>query len=167
MSLQTDRIFFKALNADSERTAMLGAKAATATTESVPPRLYNTAIPLPDEDAENVPAPYVIITFDSLQNDESTKDSYEGDTDTVQIGIEVVAVTRPQLTMMTEMIRKDVREFFENYEAPAEGEDLTALIPYDYRMSATAVIYDGDKPAYWQTLNYQCDTQRDFDYEQD
>ena len=163
MSLQTDRIFFEALNADATLAEILGAKAATDTEEAVPPRLYNTAIPLPDEDADNVPAPYVIVTFDGLTNDESTKDSYEGDTDMVQIGIEVAALTRPQLAQLTEMVRRDVRTFFKNY-APAAGEeseDLSPLIPFDYRLTASAISYDGYKPAFWQVLFYQCDTNSD------
>ena len=155
MSLQTDRIFLDALMSNAELTAMLGAKDATATKEAVLPRIYNTAIPLPDEEADNVPVPYIILSFDALTNDQSTKDSFEGDTDQVQIGIEIAAVNRPQLGTLAELVRQTVREYFENIDP--EDDDYE-LIPLDYQFSASAVQYDAQKPCYWQVLQYQCDT---------
>ena len=140
---------------NAELTAMLGAKDATATTEAVLPRIYNTAIPLPDEEADNVPVPYIILSFDALTNDQSTKDSFEGDTDQVQIGIEIAAVNRPQLGTLAELVRQTVREYFENIDP--EDDDYE-LIPLDYQFSASAVQYDSAKPCHWQVLQYQCDT---------
>ena len=140
---------------NAELTAMLGAKDATATKEAVLPRIYNTAIPLPDEEADNVPVPYIILSFDALTNDQSTKDSFEGNTDQVQIGIEIAAVNRPQLGTLAELVRQTVREYFENIDP--EDDDYE-LIPLDYQFSASAVQYDAQKPCHWQVLQYQCDT---------
>ena len=68
MSLATDSIFVTALQSISDLLEKL--------TEYIDddgniqydetPRLYGTAIGLPDEDADNVPVPYVIVTFDGL-----------------------------------------------------------------------------------------------------
>ena len=52
MGLSTDSIFITALRASQELTQAVGG------------RIYGTAIPLPDEDADNVPPPYLIVTFD-------------------------------------------------------------------------------------------------------
>jgi len=153
MSLQTDAIFIKAL--------------ATSDTISsyVDDRIYSTAIPLPEDDAENVPVPYIIVTFEGMQNDAGTKDSlYESDYDTVQISVGVTAVDRSQLATLTALVRETIRDFFISTDELDEDGDL---VPIDYRLSAQSVIFDEFKPCFWQVLNYQCDTKRDIIYEQE
>ena len=94
MSLATDSIFVDAL------------KSNATLVESVGDRIYGTAIPLPDEDADNVPVPYLIVTFDGLNNDTGTKDDrYESEYDKVNIGIEVVGRTLKDLHDLTQMVR--------------------------------------------------------------
>lgn len=140
MSLTTDLIFFTALKANTELMTTINN------------RLYSTAIPLPDEAADNVPAPYVILTFDGLTNDDFTKDSFEGETDTVTIGVTIVAEDRPSLGQLANTVRTTIREYFE------DNQDDDDDIPQDYRFTATAINYDSLKPAFYQTLNYQCDS---------
>lgn len=148
MSLQTDSIFIAAIGADADIM------------ETIDGRLYGTAIPLPDEDADNVPVPYLIVTFDSLQNSAETKDTpFEGDEDIVNIGIEVAATTLASLHALTQKVRNVVREYFES--GNASGID-------DYRFTADAIRYDSLKPCFWQVLRYQCSTDLNvLDYEQD
>ena len=62
MSLQTDLIFIRAIR-DSQMI-----------TNAVGGRIYGTAIPMPDADADKVAVPYVIVTFDGLVNDQETKE---------------------------------------------------------------------------------------------
>ena len=144
MSFQTDAIFIRALRSNAELTAMLPAG-----------DVYNTSIPVPDEELDNAPIPYIIVSFDGLQNEEGTKDSiYESSTDRVQIGIEVVAKTRPNLCTLTEAIRKTVREFFWNL---SDSDEDYGLVPIDYTFTAQQVIYDPDKEAFGQVLTYQCE----------
>lgn len=147
MSLQTDIVFVKALQENAELMAELPAG-----------DVYNTSIPLPDIELINAPVPYVIVSFDGLQNSSSTKDmDYDGDTDTVQIGIEIAASTRPQLASIAEQVRASVRSYFENYDG--DDDEILSLIPTDYTFTADAVGYDADKPCFWQRLHYQCDTE--------
>jgi hypothetical protein len=137
MSLATDSIFIAALSQSED------------VMEVISGRLYGTAIPMPDEDADNVPAPYVIVSFNGLTNDSQTKDCpYEGDTDSVQIGIEVTADSLGQLHDLTQLIREVVLDYMENLD----DNPVT-----DYQFSAQPIVYDPDKPCYWQVLNYQCD----------
>lgn len=143
MSLLTDKIFVKALRANTSLMAMLPAG-----------DVYNTAIPVPDENVDNTQLPYIIVTFDSMTNNDSTKDSYEGDTDTVQVGIEVAASSRSSLSEIIEDIRSTVMSYF---EAATEADDDYELVPLDYLITAGPVQYDSMKPCYWQTLHYQCD----------
>ena len=144
MSLLTDIVFVKALRADQSLMKMLPAG-----------DVYNTTIALPDEDMDNAPLPYVIVSFDGLTNDQETKDDpYESESDTVSISIEIAAKTRPELGELAEKVRKQVHEFF--MEADVEDEDYD-MIPNDYQFSAQQVNYDQLNPCYWQVLNYSCD----------
>jgi hypothetical protein len=160
MSLATDSIFITALQSNSDLLEALGYVAPTLTTEGTPARLYGTAIPLPDEDLDNVPVPYVIVTFDGLNNDDSTKDDrYESEYDRVNIGIEVVGETLKGLHDLTQLVRDTILTYFRATETAIQ----------DYIFSAEPIQFDSLKPCYWQTLRYQCDVYNleDNDDEQD
>ena len=150
MSLITDAIFVKALRQNADLIAALPAG-----------DVYNTAIALPDEDADNAPLPYVIVSFDGLNNQDFTKDNdYDGLTDTVTIGIEIAAETRPRLGELAVMVRKTIADYLRDHSEDTEDEDYP-LIPNAYTMQAQAVQYDALKPCYWQRLAFQCDTDPD------
>ena len=158
MSLAIDSIFTTALQSNSDLMATLGYVAPTLTDKGKPARLYGTAIHLPDEDADNVPVPYVIVTFDGLNNDAGTKDDrYESEYDRVNIGIEVVGKTLEDLHGLTQMVRDTVLAYFRANHPNVE----------DYTFSADAIQYDSLKPCYWQTLRYQCEVYNLNDDEQD
>ena len=71
MSLITDVIFVKALRSNYELIEQLPAG-----------DVYNTAIALPEEEADNAPVPYIIVSFDGLQNQDQTKDDdFEAESD--------------------------------------------------------------------------------------
>lgn len=143
MSLQTDAIFIKALRSNEVLTAKLKG------------RIYDTAIPLPDEEAENVPIPYVIVTYDGMANDTSTKDdAYESDSDNVNIGVLVIAETLDELHPLTAMIRDTIHDYF------VDHVDEDDEVPVDYNFTAQGITYDSMKPCFWQKLSYQCDTNR-------
>jgi hypothetical protein len=147
MSLQTDIIFVAAIKSDTALIQQLAAR-----------DVYNTAIAMPDEDADNAPVPYVIVAQGEVVNGQTTKDDYESDTDTVTINIEIAAKTRPELAALANRIRKAVRRYFQN---ASEGDNDFDLVPIDYQFSAKPVTYDPLKPCYWMELNYQCDVRND------
>lgn len=136
MSLATDSIFIAAVQSNSELVELVGS------------RIYGTAIPLPDEDLDNVPVPYIIVTFDGLNNDASTKDDlYESQYDKVNIGIEVTGETLKGLHDLTQLVRDTILSYFRANQTAIE----------DYTFTADAIQFDSLKPCYWQTLRYQCD----------
>ena len=90
--------------------------------------------------------------------------SYEGDTDSVNITIEVAARTRAELGTLADRIRKAVRRYFRSSE---EGDELHDMVPLDYQFSFKPVTYDPLKPCYWIELNYQCDVRNDSTEEDD
>lgn len=144
MSLQTDKVFFTALNGDAAFVAATGG------------RIYSTDIPVPDEDFDNEPVPYAVVTFAGLQNGGFTKDSpFEGDTDTVTVEVFLTARTRGELAELAEAARVRIREAFAEWD---EQDADYPLVPLDYDLTAGAVGYDPWKPCYYQTLSYQCDT---------
>ena len=146
MSLATDSIFVDALQSNA------------ALVERVGGRIYGTAIPLPDEDADNVPVPYLIVTFDGLNNDVDSKDDeMESDTDKVNISIEVVSETLAKLHELTQAVRDTVRDYLATNDT-----DIT-----EYQFGAQAIQYDSLKPCYWQVLTYQCDVENLMNDEQD
>jgi hypothetical protein len=145
MSLLTDIIFVKALRENADLMKQLPAG-----------DVYNTSIALPDEDLNNAPLPYIIVSFDGLTNDVETKDDpYECDSDNVTISIEIASKTRPELGQLAEDVRRQVHQYFVDADPTDEDADM---IPLDYQFSAQQVNYDQMKPCYWQVLTYQCDT---------
>jgi hypothetical protein len=157
MSLATDSIFIAAIQSNTELMEALGYEAPEEEYEGRPGRLYGTAIPLPDEDADNTPVPYVIVTFDGLTNDQGTKDDrYESPYDTVNIGVEVTAKTLDDLHELTQMVRDTILSYLRTND--------TAI--NDYQFAAQQIQYDSMKPCYWQVLTYQCDVTNSNDDEQ-
>ena len=145
MSLITDKVFYNALRSNAELMATVGG------------RIESTSIPVPDEEFDNVDVPYIIITFDGLQNEGFTKDnSFEGNQDKVQVSIEVAANTRDDLGDIMQTIRETIIEYFEDTEGHAW--DDYDYIPTNYTFTASAVGYESMKPCYYQTLTYNCDT---------
>ena len=150
MSLLTDIIFVKALRSNAELIGQLPAG-----------DVYNTAIALPDEEAENAPLPYIIVSFDGLNNQDTTKDdAFESESDRVQIGITICTGEREELGDMAVAVRTTIREYFREHYGDDTDEDF-ALIPDDITLNAQGVQYDSMKPCFWQVLNYQCDTETD------
>jgi hypothetical protein len=148
MSLITDAIFVKALRSNASLIASLPAG-----------DVYNTAIALPEEEADNAPVPYIIVSFNGLNNQDTTKDmNFDGLTDMVTIGIEIAAETRPQLGNLAIAIRNTIRDYFQ--QLTPQDEDY-ALLPNAYTMQAQPVQYDSLKPCYWQQIAFMCDTNPD------
>lgn len=142
MSLITDKVFYHALLANANLMNI------------VEGRIENTALPVPDEDALNEPVPYIIISYDGMQNEGFTKDNnFEGDTDKVQVSILAAAESREALGDIMTSIRQTVISYFDD----PDGEDA-AIVPANYTLSASEVEYDPEKPCYWQALQYNCDT---------
>jgi len=142
MGLSTDSVFISALQSNDTLMALIGQ------TDDKPARLYGIAIPLPDEELDNVPQPYIVVTFDGLQNQQGTKDdTYESIDDMVDIGILVCAKTLKQLHKLTKMVRSTVLSYLRNTQTCVE----------DYTLTADAIQFDQYAPSYWQVLRYQCE----------
>ena len=131
MGLLTDEIFFEALKADS------------AFMQAIGNRLYGTTIPVPDDNLDNVPVPYCIITYDGMNNQDTTKDDpYEGGMDVVNIGIELTAKTRKELGQLANQVRRIIHDPFAWVKRYAElrgYEKQVKLCPLEKVSSRAAV----------------------------
>ena len=145
MSLITDKVFFNALCSSSELMDMTDG------------RIENTTFPVPDIELLNVPVPYIIVTFDGLQNEGYTKDNnFEGHNDKVQVSIEVAAENRDQLAELMPKVRQVIIDYFE--DTTNHATDDYELVPTNYTLTAGQIAYDSQKPCFYQTLTYNCDT---------
>lgn len=135
----TDKFFYDVL------------RQSEAVTGIVSDRIFNTGRPEEDETEDRVP--YIIVTFDGMTNDSPTKDDVEGDSDTTRVSILCVTKTRTQLAELTTAVRNAVMTSYNDGAEYAEQ-------PFSYMLSANGVQYDMDKPCYFQTLQYQCNTER-------
>ena len=152
MSLATDSIFIAAIQSNPALVERIGG------------RLYGTAIPLPDEDADNVSVPYAIVTFNGLNNQNETKDDvYESNYDTVNIGVEVTGETIDNLHELTQTVRETILAYMKAQKDEL-GDEFTID---DFTFAAQAIQYDSLKPCYWQVLTYQCDVRNLLNEEND
>ena len=139
MGLLTDKFFYHALSSSDDIMAVVG------------DRIFNPARSAADEYEDKIP--YLVVTFDGLQNDLMTKDSsVEGDEDKVTVSILCVSGNCDSLGELTEAVRERCIDYWET------GDDEQK--PLGWRFSASEVIYDQDKPCCFQYLTYQCDTER-------
>jgi hypothetical protein len=135
--LNTDKFFWDALRTDASVTRATGG------------RIFNTARPTIEEKQDRVP--YVIITFDSLTNDETTKDDEpESPYDSVKVSLLCVANVREQLARLTQAVRDRNRDYM-----LGKGDSYGIE---DWQFSAGAVMYDELKPCFYQSLNYNVTT---------
>ena len=144
-----DEIIYEALKADEQLT--------TATDG----RIMSTCIEVPPTDADNTPLPYIIVTDDGWQNQDSTKDYlWEGVEDSVQASIEISAESPKEVKRIADLCRKAVTTYI--VELSNQGED----IPYLASVSGNGVAWDWTKPCYYTTIKYNCTINVD-NYEQD
>ena len=141
MSLLTDKFFYNALTSSQDVMDM------------VDDRIFNPARSTVDEMEDKIP--YLVVTFDGLQNDLETKDEgVEGDEDKVTVGILCVAGDCDSLGALTELVRETCAAYWDTHRSDK-------LTPIDWAFSASSVLYDADKPCCVQQLIYQCDTHKD------
>lgn len=144
-----DEIIYEALKADEQLT--------TATNG----RVMSTCIEVPPTDADKTPLPYIIVTDDGFQNQDTTKDYlWEGVEDSVQASIEISAESPKEVKRLADLCRKAVTAHI--VEMANQGED----IPYLANLSGNGVAWDWTKPCYYTTIKYNCTINVD-NYEQD
>ena len=145
--MELDEIIYAALTANETMSSETGG------------RIYSTCIEVPPTDEDNTPLPYIVITEEPSQNDQGTKDDvWESDTDIVNVGVIVSAVSPSEVKRLRKIVRKAVGAYVESMEEP---------IPYLRQASRDGIAWDWTKPCYYDTLHYQADMVNDLNEEED
>jgi hypothetical protein len=74
----------------------------------------------------------------------------------VDITVIVVGRTLNDLHELTQMVRDTILSYMRTTTTPVQ----------DYTFTAGQIVYNADRPCYWQELNYQCDVKNTNDDEQ-
>lgn len=133
---ELDEIIYDALCASPQVIALVG------------DRIQSTCIEVPPTEDDNTPLPYIIITDDSLQNEQGTKDSlWESETDRVQASVEIAAGSPHEVKTLRRLIRRAIANYVETLDE----------IPYLQSVTNDGIAWDWLKPCYYDTLHYQAD----------
>lgn len=136
---ELDEIIYEAIRADAELSGLQGG-------------IHSTCIEVPPMDADNTPLPYIIITDDSLQNKQGTKDEqWESMFDNVQAGVEIVAISPNEVKRLRRLVRRAIARYMERMD---EAPSLLSL-------TNDGIAWDWTKPCYYDTLHYQCEVIND------
>ena len=147
MSLSCDRFFVAAITQDEELMNEIGG------------RIFDPARDSAAEEADVVP--YIIISLDSVQNIDMSKDDVYGSMhDEANVSVLVVADDRESLAHLTEKTRRTINKALVSSEEEEEETQSTfGFSIYDSSFSASRVELDIDKPCCYQTLSYICKTE--------
>ena len=139
---QLDEIIYDAIKADA--TLM----------EAIGNRVVSTCFEVSPTEADNTPIPYVIVTDEGFQNQvESKDDTWEGEEDGVQVGVEIAAESPQEVKRILRMVRRAVSNYINQmYDDGEYIPDLDSL-------SSDGLAWDWMKPCYYQKLTYQCTIQ--------
>ena len=72
------------------------------------------------------------------------------------MSIEVAAENRDQLAELMPKVRQVIIDYFE--DTTDHATDDYELVPTNYTLTAGQIAYDSQKPCFYQTLTYNCDT---------
>lgn len=112
-------------------------------------RLFSTCVEVPPMQDDNTPVPYLIITDDPYNNDQSTKDNvWEGNTDKVQASVIISANSPEEVRALRRKVRKAIRD----YVVENGTGDL-----YLVSSSNEGIAWDWTKPCYYDILHYTCE----------
>lgn len=147
MSLSCDRFFVAVITQDEELMNEIGG------------RIFDPARDSAAEEADVVP--YIIVSLDSVQNIDMSKDDVYGSMyDEANVSVLVVADDRESLAHLTEKTRRVINKALVSSEEEEEQTQATfGFSIYDSSFSASRVELDIDKPCCYQTLSYICKTE--------
>ena len=146
MSVLTGKVFYEALKQNEDVMRETGG------------RIYSTAIEVPPMDEDTTPLPYIILMANGGNNDQTSKDDFEGATDHVQIAAEIAADGTDAVLDIANMVRAAIHDYFTAVRSGEITSEFADLIPEDYVFSWDAVAWDWSKPCHFTTLHWACDT---------
>ena len=148
--MKVDEIIYNAIKADTDLMTIFDG------------HVVSTCFEVPPTEDDNTPLPYIIITDDGFQNQQTTKDCvWEAAKDRVQVSVEIAAASPKDVQELVRMVRRTV----ELYIATLYSQDED--IPELESLSSDGLAWDWMKPCYFQRLTYSCIISTDLDNEQE
>ena len=139
--MQVDKIIYNAIQADADLMTTIGS------------RVVSTCYEVPPTEEDNTPLPFIIVTDDGFQNQQTTKDCvWEAAEDRVQVGVEVAAASPNEVKDIIKQVRKAVEQYVATMYQ--QGEEIPQLDS----LSSDGLAWDWMKPCYYQRLTYQVTT---------
>lgn len=134
-----DVILYQALTADADLMEAVGG------------RIQSTCFEVGPDEPDNTPLPYIIVTDDGFQNQQTTKDYlWESIEDRVQATIEIGADSKNEV----QTLLKDCRRAVENHITNLAEQGYA--IPQLEGLRSDGIAWDWMKPCYYTHLIYEC-----------
>jgi hypothetical protein len=144
--MQVDKIIYNAIQADADLMTTIGS------------RVVSTCYEVPPTEEDNTPLPFIIVTDDGFQNQQTTKDCvWEAAEDRVHVGVEVAAASPNEVKDIIKQVRKAVEQYVATMYQ--QGEEIPQLDS----LSSDGLAWDWMKPCYYQRLTYQVTTLSNID----
>ena len=141
-----DEIIYDAIKADETLMTTIGG------------RVVSTCFEVSPTEQDNTPLPYIIVTDDGFQNQQTTKDTvWEAAEDRVQVSVEVGAKSPDMVKRLIRMARAAVEHYV--VQLYQDGERTPLL----ESLSSDGIAWDWTKPCYFQRITYQCTTDSDIE----
>lgn len=134
-----DVILYQALTADADLMEAVGG------------RIQSTCFEVGPDEPDNTPLPYIIVTDDGFQNQQTTKDYlWESIEDRVQATIEIGAASKNEVQTLLKSCRRAV----ENQISHLAEQGYA--IPQLEGLRSDGIAWDWMKPCYYTHLIYEC-----------
>lgn len=131
-----DVILYQALTADADLMEAVGG------------RIQSTCF---EDEPDNTPLPYIIVTDDGFQNQQTTKDYlWESIEDRVQATIEIGAASKNEVQTLLKACRRAVENQISHLAEQGEA------IPQLEGLRSDGIAWDWMKPCYYTHLIYEC-----------
>jgi hypothetical protein len=134
-----DVILYQALTADADLMEAVGG------------RIQSTCFEVGPDEPDNTPLPYIIVTDDGFQNQQTTKDYlWESIEDRVQATIEIGAASKNEVQTLLKACRRAVENQISHLAEQGEA------IPQLEGLRSDGIAWDWMKPCYYTHLIYEC-----------
>lgn len=134
-----DVILYQALTADADLMEAVGG------------RIQSTCFEVGPDEPDNTPLPYIIVTDDGFQNQQTTKDYlWESIEDRVQATIEIGAASKNDVQTLLKACRRAVENQISHLAEQGEA------IPQLEGLRSDGIAWDWMKPCYYTHLIYEC-----------
>ena len=133
---ELDEILFDAIKANADIVAMTNGK------------IYSTCVEVPEFNAQNTQAPFIVVMDEPFTNDLGTKDNvWESGMDHVKAGVVITGNSRKQVGELRRLVRKAIADYIATLDES----------PYLTGVSNEGIVWNDVTFYYDDMIHYQAD----------